>query len=97
MSDIKYNNYEMNGFQVAQLSLSDPPPPVNITIPNYELRGSGRDSHYEYEVKVSSEHETCWSYLGQELTVQPHISEPNMCERKCFQARSEKCLFISSL
>ncbi|XP_025105880.1 kinesin-like protein KIF16B [Pomacea canaliculata] len=38
---------------VAQLSLSDPPPPVNITIPNYELRGSGRDSHYEYEVKVT--------------------------------------------
>ena len=39
--------------QVKQLSSVGPPPAVEISIPNYALHGTGRDSHYEYEVKVS--------------------------------------------
>ncbi|KAK7505448.1 hypothetical protein BaRGS_00003193, partial [Batillaria attramentaria] len=38
--------------KVRQLSSTGPPPSVNITIPNYALRGAGREAHYEYEVKV---------------------------------------------
>ena len=40
--------------QVRQLSSAGPPPTVNISIPSYAVHGSGRDSHYEYEVKVSA-------------------------------------------
>ncbi|XP_070179569.1 kinesin-like protein KIF16B isoform X2 [Littorina saxatilis] len=45
---------------VRQLSTVGPPPTVEVTIPNYALRGAGRDSHYEYEVKMKIGDES-WS------------------------------------
>ncbi|XP_012936774.1 kinesin-like protein KIF16B [Aplysia californica] len=38
---------------VKQLTLAEPQAPLNIEVPTFVLRGSGRDLHYEYLVKVS--------------------------------------------
>ena len=37
---------------MRQLTFSEPPAMLNVEIPTFVLRGSGRDLHYEYLVKV---------------------------------------------
>ncbi|GFN97153.1 kinesin-like protein kif16b [Plakobranchus ocellatus] len=38
---------------MRQLTFSEPPAVLNIEIPTFVLRGSGRDVHYEYLVKIT--------------------------------------------
>ncbi|BFZ12122.1 hypothetical protein BsWGS_15161 [Bradybaena similaris] len=38
---------------IRQLTFADPPAVLNIEVPTFVLRGSGRDLHYEYLVKVT--------------------------------------------